>query len=609
MRDDTDYEGTETITLRTAAIAGAYTQSNELRINLNDNDPRPLETPTLTSNKTAVSEPSDTAEITVTVPTAVSSATTFSLSRTGSADSGTDYTLGSVTIATGNKEGSATLRVRDDTDYEGTETITLRTAAIAGAYTQSNELRINLNDNDPRPLETPTLTSNKTAVSEPSDTAEITVTVPTAVSSATTFSLSRTGSADSGTDYTLGSVTIATGNKEGSATLRVRDDTDYEGTETITLRTAAIAGAYTQSNELRINLNDNDPRPLETPTLTSNKTAVSEPSDTAEITVTVPTAVSSATTFSLSRAGSADSGTDYTLGSVTIATGNKEGSATLRVRDDTDYEGTETITLRTAAIAGAYTQSNELRINLNDNDPRPLETPTLTSNKTAVSEPSDTAEITVTVPTAVSSATTFSLSRAGSADSGTDYTLGSVTIATGNKEGSATLRVRDDTDYEGTETITLRTAAIAGAYTQSNELRINLNDNDPRPLETPEIFSIRPGLQRPVDPVTISGNHFGDTPSSVSFGGHLVISFNSPGHSWSNTSISLLIPDSIHPGPVTVTVTAHNGMTSEPYPYTVTGNPIQRGECGGEEDCPEEKEKEESEDSGEGEEDPAEGGG
>ena len=612
VRDDTDYEGTETITLRTAAIAGAYTQSNELTINLNDNEPRPPETPEITSNKTAVSEPSDTAEITVTVPTAVSAATTFSLSRAGSADSGTDYTLGSVTIQSDKTKGSATLRVRDDTDYEGTETITLRTAAIAGAYTQSNELTINLNDNEPRPPETPEITSNKTAVSEPSDTAEITVTVPTAVSAATTFSLSRAGSADSGTDYTLGSVTIQSDKTEGSATLRVRDDTDYEGTETITLRTAAIAGAYTQSNELTINLNDNEPRPPETPEITSNKTAVSEPSDTAEITVTVPTAVSAATTFSLSRAGSADSGTDYTLGSVTIQSDKTKGSATLRVRDDTDYEGTETITLRTAAIAGAYTQSNELTINLNDNEPRPPETPEITSNKTAVSEPSDTAEITVTVPTAVSAATTFSLSRAGSADSGTDYTLESVTIQSDKTKGSATLRVRDDTDYEGTETITLRTAAIAGAYTQSNELTINLNDNEPRPSETPEIYSIRPGLQRPDDPVAITGNHFGTTAGSVSFSGHTVGNHNftgsNPGYSWSNTSIRLLIPGSIHSGPVTVTVTAHNGGTSEPYPYTVTGGPVQRGECDGEEDCPEEKEKEESEDSGEGEEDPAEGG-
>ena len=123
----------------------------------------------------------------------------------------------------------------------------------------------------------------------------------------------------------------------------------------------------------------------------------------------------------------------------------------------------------------------------------------------------------------------------------------------------------------------------------------------------PVIYSISPSLQRPDDPVTISGNRFGTTAESVSFGGYSVISFNS----WSNTSISLLIPGSLHAGQVTVTVTTHNGMTSNGYPYTVTGGPVQRGDCDPEEDdCPdEEKEKkeEESEDSGEAEEDSAGG--
>ena len=118
----------------------------------------------------------------------------------------------------------------------------------------------------------------------------------------------------------------------------------------------------------------------------------------------------------------------------------------------------------------------------------------------------------------------------------------------------------------------------------------------------PVIYSISPWLQRPDDPVTISGNHFGTTAGAVSFGGHTVISFNS----WSNTSIGLLIPGSLHAGQVYVTVTTHEGQTSTPpYPYTVTGDPVQRDDCDPEEeDCPEEEEEEESEDTGEAEEDP-----
>ena len=55
-----------------------------------------------------------------------------------------------------------------------------------------------------------------------------------------------------------------------------------------------------------------------------------------------------------------------------------------------------------------------------------------------------------------------------------------------------------------------------------------------------------------------------------------------------------------------------NLPTSTSYSYRVTGSPVNRGDCGEEdEDCPEEKGEEDSEDSEEGEteEDPAEGGG
>ena len=130
-------------------------------------------------------------------------------------------------------------------------------------------------------------------------------------------------------------------------------------------------------------------------------------------------------------------------------------------------------------------------------------------------------------------------------------------------------------------------------------------------LSTPNITSISPSLQRPDDPVTIYGNHFGSTAGSVSFGGHSISIFSGPGYSWSNTSISLLIPGSLHAGQVSVSVTTSGG-TSNSYSYTVTGGPVSRGDCEeGDEDCPEGKEDKESGDSDGGgtDEDSAEGGG
>ena len=140
---------------------------------------------------------------------------------------------------------------------------------------------------------------------------------------------------------------------------------------------------------------------------------------------------------------------------------------------------------------------------------------------------------------------------------------------------------------------------------------VTVTVNPPTP-STPSITSISPSLQRPDDRVTIYGNHFGGTAGSVSFGGHSISIFSGQGYSWSNTSIGLLIPGSLHAGQVSVSVTTSGGSTSNSYSYTVTGSPVSRGDCEeGDEDCPEGKQDKESGDSDEGgtDEDPAEGGG
>ena len=161
------------------------------------------------------------------------------------------------------------------------------------------------------------------------------------------------------------------------------------------------------------------------------------------------------------------------------------------------------------------------------------------------------------------------------------------------------------------ETYKLTATGEEGAQPLTATASVTVTVNPPAP-SSPQITSIRPSLQRPDDPVTIYGNHFGSTAGSVSFGGHSVSIFSGQGYSWSNTSISLLIPGSLGAGQVSVSVTTNGGSTSNSYSYTVTGSPVSRGDCEeGDEDCPEGKQDKESGDSDEGgtDEDPAEGGG
>ena len=95
--------------------------------------------------------------------------------------------------------------------------------------------------------------------------------------------------------------------------------------------------------------------------------------------------------------------------------------------------------------------------------------------------------------------------------------------------------------------------------------------NPPAP-SMPSITSISPSLQRPDDPVTTYGNHFGGTAGSVSFGGHSISSFSGQGYHWSNTAIGLLIPGSLGAGQASVSLTTNGGSTCAPYSYTSTGS-------------------------------------
>ena len=129
---------------------------------------------------------------------------------------------------------------------------------------------------------------------------------------------------------------------------------------------------------------------------------------------------------------------------------------------------------------------------------------------------------------------------------------------------------------DSTETYDLTATGAEGAQPRTDTASVTVTVNPPAP-SSPVITSISPSLQRPDDRVTIYGNHFGGTAGSVSFGGHSVSIFSGQGYSWSNTSISLLIPGSLHAGQVSVSVTTNGGSTSDSYSYTVTGSPVSRG--------------------------------
>ena len=408
------------------------------------------------------------------------------------------------------------LRVIDDGEYEGEETINL-TASGDGTSPlgHSQPLVVGLVDDETLPL---TLTVAPDSVGEAAGQrlATVTVSVPAeaALAADLTVTLLHTGTATVATgDYTVETLTIEADQNRptpsspftATATLEVVDDGDYEKEETIRLQASAPAPGYAASDVVEIALADDELPPL---TLTVDQTGVSEPSGTAQVTVTVPAGEEPASdaTITLVQTGTAtaESG-DYTVETLTILKGGTSGSATLTVSDDTVYEGAETIALQ--ATHSDYQASGVVEIALADDEKVPL---TLTADRTSVSEPDGTTEATVTVPAGAAPAedTTIGIWDVGYARLGEDYRVGTVTINKGDLSGSATLEVIDDGVYEGTEQIRIQAAKTG--YKISPVLEMPLIDNDPN--GAPVVSSPIPDLTINVSDeqtVTLS-SHFSD---------------------------------------------------------------------------------------------------
>ena len=556
------------------------TSLNEtVNVDVDDDDTPRL---TLSSSRSSVSEPSGTATITARVQSgcAPSSNKTITLTASGDATKGTDYTVGTLTIQAGQTSGTATLRVVDDDMAEGAETIKLR--ASAPGCTSSSLLMITLNDNDMAGL---VVVPTSLTIGEDMEKSYH-VKLKSQPKANVTVSVSEDSSKIS---VSPSSLTFTASNWSTNKSVRVEAHPDSDCTD----ETAPVSNESSSSDLMYSNfsvdvnvtvIDDENP----TITLSSNRTSVSEPSGTATITATLGCTSSVDKTIALDHLGSAKHGTnkDYTVGTLTVEDGELTGTVTLTVKDDNICEGTETIKLK--GRTSGYTDSSVLSITLNDNDTAGI---VVSTTSLTITEGNDG-----TYDVKLNSQPTHSVSVSFSVSGSSTVTVptSSRTFTTSNWNTYQTVTVRpaeDDSDYSNeSATVTNSATSSDSKYNTTNlnkTVSVSVTDDDTAPPATPSISSIRPPLQRPDDPVTIYGIHFGSTAGSVSFGGDSISIFNGRGYSWSNTSISLLIPGSLYAGQVSVSVTTNGGSTSNSYSYTVTGGPVSRGDCEEEgEDCP-----------------------
>ena len=229
-------------------------------------------------------------------------------------------------------------------------------------------------------------------------------------------------------------------------------------------------------------------------------------------------------TITLDLTGDPSLSADRSALTFTSGNWNTSQRVTIEAREDADYSDGRATIGHTASstdegCSGMSISSVSVKIR-DDDEPPPLPRITLSSDEAGVSEPDGTAMVTAAVASGEEPAgdLTINLTHSGQATNGTDYTVATLTIGSGETSGNAELSVIDDKFAEGTEEI--RLIANADGYRDSTPLSMNLTDDDSAGVSiTPTELTIAEGgsdsyqvvlTSQPAHDVTITITHGGD---------------------------------------------------------------------------------------------------
>ena len=403
------------------------------------------------------SELASTCESTVTVSTG---GATFAddreivLTLTGTATKGTDYTVGSetLTLAAGAMSVETTVTAVDDAVDEAAETIVV---AAEGA-----QRTITITDDDTTSF---TVTASPSSVAEAGG--ESTVTVSTG---GVTFAddreitLTLTGTATKGTDYTVGSetLTLTAGATSVETTVTALNDGVDEGNETIVV---AAEGA-----QETITITDDDEADF---TLTVSPDSIAEAGGVSTVTVST-----GGVTFvddreiALALTGTATKDADYTVASetLTLPAGETSSATTVTAVDDALAEGDEPVEIA-ASVDGASVGEAQTIVIADDDAAGVVVDGAGAYSIVLTSQPSGPVELSVTVP------------------AGTDLTASPSTLtftaASWESAQTVAVAVAEDDDAVSDEA-TLTHAVRGGGYdgVTAAPVMVTVVDDDPSPV-------------------------------------------------------------------------------------------------------------------------------
>ena len=514
--DDEIYELDETFrVVTTASLRDSGTRiagSKSAEVTLVDNDPLPMIT--MSVDPVSVSEDGGDQLVTITatsdressmdIPVALSKSGTAGLEGTESANAdipgSVDYAIsvaedaGDLMVAAGEMSGSKEITITpvDDEIYEGDETIMVNGTIMdsEGGEVAAESAALTLTDDEVMPTFALSVDDNEITEDGGDQNVIVTATASGLSSMDIVVSLTKSGTATKGEDYTPAGtpeITVAALEMSGETILVFTPTNDdvYENSEII-----EIGGEGAEITAMAsITLVDDETMP--TFALSVDPDTIAEEGGAVDVTVTATASGLSSMPIAvtLTKAGTATKGEDYIPeGSpeITVEAMEMSGMTTLTITpsDDSVYENDETI-----VISGEGAEITQMAvITLVDDETKPMvklsagpgTVPSVTEEGGA-----QTVTITATSTGLSSMPIEVGLSLSGTATSPDDFEATGdlmVTIDPGKTVNSVDLVITpvDDDIYELDESIVVE-GVVNGGDEMAESVELTLVDNDPMP--------------------------------------------------------------------------------------------------------------------------------
>ena len=484
-------------------------------ITISDDDDAPVLS--VTVNNADIAEAAG--DSTVTVSTGSGSTfeddQTITLTLGGTATTGDDYTIGSTSLTLPAGSGTAaasiatTITAVQDRIDDDAETIVVNAALGSGlSATAIGSATVTIADDDDAPVLS--VSVNNASVAEAAGTSTVTVGTDTGSTFATaqTITLSLTGTATEGDDFSIGSKTLTLPAGSGTAaasiatTITAVQDRIDDDAETILIdadRATGVSTSVDVGTRQTVTIADDDDAPVLS--VSVNNASVAEAAGASTVTVGTDTGSTFATaqTITLSLTGTATEGDDFSIGSKTLTLPAGSGTAaasiatTITAVQDKIDDDAETILIDADRATGASTSvdvGTRQTVTITDDDAAPVLS--LDVSSATIAEAAGTSTVTVGTGTGSTFATdqTIALALGGTATVIDDYSIGATTltlpagVGTAAAEITTTITAVDDDFFEGTTNERLTVTGSRGGTDFGAARIVTITENEMPPKLT-----------------------------------------------------------------------------------------------------------------------------